>query len=206
MRSIGLYILAILAILLPACSAPDCATGRAALASTPLERLAGDLAAAEFEPRFGGVIREQKAESRMARIGSRLCLSSFDQQPSFQYRLLDSDRLNAASLPPGRVYITRALFERLASDDQLAAVIAHEMGHLAARDSFKPRCANAEESLQRELSADAWAINSLSGAGYNRQAMAEVVDIIRPVQPSDWYEARNRQIRGSYRESLWSSN
>jgi hypothetical protein len=48
----------------------------------------------------------------------------------FHVLLLDSSEVNAFSLAGGRVYITRKLVANAHSEDEIAGVIAHEMGHI----------------------------------------------------------------------------
>jgi predicted Zn-dependent protease len=52
-------------------------------------------------------------------------------------RVLDDDLKNAISLPGGYVYIFRGLWEKLKTDDELAGVIAHELGHITAKHGIK---------------------------------------------------------------------
>ena len=51
----------------------------------------------------------------------------------FTFRLLDSDVVNAFALPGGFVYFTRGLLSHMNNEAQLAVVIGHEIGHVAAR-------------------------------------------------------------------------
>jgi Zn-dependent protease with chaperone function len=44
---------------------------------------------------------------------------------------------NAVALPGGRVYINQGLVEEAQTPDELAGVLAHEMGHVAARDGTR---------------------------------------------------------------------
>jgi predicted Zn-dependent protease len=47
--------------------------------------------------------------------------------------VVDDPVVNAFALPGGHVYVTRGLMTHLTSEAQLAAVIGHEIGHVAAR-------------------------------------------------------------------------
>jgi predicted Zn-dependent protease len=47
------------------------------------------------------------------------------------------DEVNAFSLPGGYVYIFKGLVDRIKNDDQLAGVIAHEVGHVTAKHAMK---------------------------------------------------------------------
>lgn len=51
----------------------------------------------------------------------------------FFFRLLDSPVVNAFALPGGYVYVTRGLLSYLDNEAQLAVVLGHEIGHVAAR-------------------------------------------------------------------------
>jgi predicted Zn-dependent protease len=69
-------------------------------------------------------------------IGQRLLehngTSEFGLYP-YTLKVVDSSEINAFSLPGGPVYVNMGLIEITESEDELAAVIAHEMGHVAAR-------------------------------------------------------------------------
>lgn len=51
----------------------------------------------------------------------------------FTFRVLDSPVVNAFALPGGYVYVTRGLLAHMNNEAQLAVVIGHEIGHVAAR-------------------------------------------------------------------------
>lgn len=51
----------------------------------------------------------------------------------FTFRILDSPVVNAFALPGGYVYVTRGLMANLRNEAQLAVVLGHEIGHVAAR-------------------------------------------------------------------------
>ena len=154
------------------------------------EALAGARAAPLVEARFRGLISDPVAEQRMVRIARRLARGRPQLQGSYQCRLLASDQMNAVSLPGGRIYITRGLYRRLATDSLVAAVLAHEMAHLASKDSLKPRCRDLEESLNRELSADTRGAGYLEAAGFRPAALVELVYLIKDGQPAGWVAAR----------------
>ena len=51
--------------------------------------------------------------------------------------VLDTPEANAFALPGGRVFVLRGLIEKAASVDELAGVLAHELGHVAHRDGLR---------------------------------------------------------------------
>jgi len=55
------------------------------------------------------------------------------RETAFYFRVLDSPVINAFALPGGYIYVTRGLMTHLNNEAQLAVVIGHEIGHVAAR-------------------------------------------------------------------------
>ena len=68
----------------------------------------------------------------LARIASRVAASS-DNPPDFSVRVFDLPIVNAFALPGGRIIITSALIKQADSAEELAGVLAHELGHVAFR-------------------------------------------------------------------------
>ncbi len=59
-------------------------------------------------------------------------------QFDFRFKILNSSKINAYALPGGRGYLTRGLVNvNGISQDELAFVIAHEMGHIVKKHSLK---------------------------------------------------------------------
>lgn len=62
-------------------------------------------------------------------------IGGVSERPHLDYRfyIINSATVNAFALPGGHVYLTRGLLEETRSGTELAAVLAHEIGHVAAR-------------------------------------------------------------------------
>jgi len=58
---------------------------------------------------------------------------------SIHIRLIDSPDLNAFALPNGSIYLNIGLLARMENEDQLAAVLAHEVSHFTLQHSLKQR-------------------------------------------------------------------
>jgi len=67
-----------------------------------------------------------------------------------QVTIVNTPIRNAFALPGGRVMVTRGLLEGLEAPDELAAVLAHEIGHAAARDGLVSLYRNAGLGLVLE--------------------------------------------------------
>ncbi|MEX0944074.1 MAG: M48 family metalloprotease [Balneolaceae bacterium] len=55
------------------------------------------------------------------------------RETEFTFRILDSPVINAFALPGGFVYVTRGLMAHMNNEAQIAVVLGHEIGHVAAR-------------------------------------------------------------------------
>ncbi len=69
--------------------------------------------------------------------------AEFRETP-FEFRILDSPVVNAFALPGGYVYVTRGLLAHLNNEAQLAVVLGHEIGHVAARHA-------SQRALEQQL-------------------------------------------------------
>ncbi len=76
----------------------------------------------------GGLTNREAAE-RATRIGAALASETF--RGNISVYVLGTESVGGFAWPDGRIYVTRGLVE-ITTDDELAAAIAHEMGHLLA--------------------------------------------------------------------------
>ncbi|MFA5059155.1 MAG: M48 family metalloprotease [Candidatus Omnitrophota bacterium] len=74
---------------------------------------------------------------RVKEIGKKLADVSDRKDYNYHFFLIEKDELNAFTTPGGNIYFFRGLLEKLKTDDQIAAVLAHEIGHCAARHTIK---------------------------------------------------------------------
>src|SRR5262252_886398 len=66
------------------------------------------------------------------RVGQNIVLHS-DVKETVEIKVIDSNEVNAFALPGGHLYINRGVLETADNEAELAGVIAHETGHVAAR-------------------------------------------------------------------------
>lgn len=102
------------------------------------ESLIGESVAAEIIGRHGGVLRDEAISRRLNVLGRALAYYSTRPVLNWRFAVLDSPAINGFSAPGGFVFITRGLYEKVkASDDALAAVLAHEIAHITERHALK---------------------------------------------------------------------
>ncbi len=54
----------------------------------------------------------------------------------YHFAILDTDEVNALSCPGGIIFLTRGMMRKLKNEDELAAVLAHEVAHVNHRDGI----------------------------------------------------------------------
>ena len=74
---------------------------------------------------------------RVRRVGQRIASVSDRKEVNYTFSVIDKDDVNAFALPGGYIFIFRGLVEKVDTDDELAAVMAHEIAHVVARHSVK---------------------------------------------------------------------
>lgn len=82
---------------------------------------------------FGGAYQDKKIQGYVNGLGQQLAAKSELPNLKWTFTVLDSDIINAFALPGGFVYVSRGLIALADTEDQLAGVIGHEIGHVTAR-------------------------------------------------------------------------
>ena len=122
-------------------------------------------------------------------------------------KVVRRDEANAIALPGGQVYVFRGLIDKAGNADELAGVIAHEIGHVAHRDGTKAMLQGAGLSFlfgmllgdfvgggavviaaktvlqssytrEAETAADAYGAGLMNKAGGDARALAAILDRI----------------------------
>ncbi|MEZ4650810.1 MAG: M48 family metallopeptidase [Candidatus Eisenbacteria bacterium] len=170
----------------------------------------GQQSAPQMIQEFGGLDPDPQLQAVVDRVGQRVVRRSraSGTEWEFDFHLLaDPQTVNAFALPGGQIFITGALFDRLETEGQLAAVLGHEIGHVVARHSTQriakenlrngitlavilgtdmdPRTADIAGQLismkygrEDELESDVLGVDFMSDAGYDPRAMIGVMEIL----------------------------
>ena len=81
------------------------------------------------------IIEDKALVSYLNAMGERLIRHLPLKQTKLRFFFVDLPEANAFVLPGGRIYVSRKLVGLAQNEDELASVISHELGHLAARDT-----------------------------------------------------------------------
>jgi predicted Zn-dependent protease len=106
---------------------------------TPEQEIAlGLQAAPQMAAEFGGLDENANDQAIVDQVGNGVVQTSpaGNSPYQFEFHLLDDDQtINAFALPGGQVFITRALYDQLQTEGELAGVLGHEIGHVVGRHS-----------------------------------------------------------------------
>lgn len=158
----------------------------------------------------GGLYPDQRFQDQIDAVGKKLVDNTIAQETPYQYEfhlLSDPNTVNAFALPGGQIFITYALYKRLNSEDQLAGILGHEIGHVVGRHSAE-RIAQSElantvatgaqvgadagmlasqlgqtillkNGRGDELESDDLGVKFMLEAGYDPEALIEVMQILK---------------------------
>lgn len=163
----------------------------------------------EVEKQLGGRIENWQLQNYINSVGQKIAAVSHRPDLEFHYTALNHESVNAMALPGGYVFITRGMLAKLASEAQLAGVLAHETAHVTARHSAAAvsqqmgidlvlsaagRKASGgvidiarvgaglvglHYSRQQEMQADTFGLDYMVKAGYSPYAMVETIEMLQ---------------------------
>jgi len=126
--------LAVLALAVAAC-ATNPVTGKKQLILVSEEQELA-LGAQQYAPSIqqsNGKANDAALQAYVQRVGAGLAAVSHRPELPYEFTVVNANYLNAFALPGGKICITRGLLSKMTTEDQLAGVLGHEIGHVTAR-------------------------------------------------------------------------
>lgn len=96
------------------------------------EMILGDLLIEQISTEFR-FVRDEKLSAYLNRIGERIAKGLPPTGLRYRFYLIDMPEVNAFNIPGGHVFISRKLVAFSNNEDELAGVVAHELGHAVVR-------------------------------------------------------------------------
>ena len=113
------------------------------------------------------ILQDSKRQTRLNNIGIKVSGFSDRQDLTYYFKIIDDKEFNAFAIPGGYIYVNAGLLDT-ATDDELACVLGHEIGHVAARHSVKQLEANLGYQIVMSIAL------GISG----QQTMGQAMDIV----------------------------
>lgn len=101
------------------------------LVSLKAERAIGEQVKKDLMEKIGEY-PDPKLKAYVTSVGNRLVRVSERKNLLYDFTVLDTGQVNAFAAPGGFIFVTRGLLQELDSEDELALVVGHEIGHVAA--------------------------------------------------------------------------
>lgn len=202
MKIISIALLSLLAVMLggvvcaqekcpapPALSAP---TG-ANIFSPQQELDLGDVEAEWLEKNYH-VIHDDELAGHLNLITSRILAQLPPTQLKFRVILIDTPVVNSFSVGAGRIYVTRKMIAFVRSDDELAGLLGHEMGHILTHQNAIEMTRNFHAFLGVDSVGDRKDIydkfnRMLDSVGRNRDLLVKTVTREEREEEPHQYEA-----------------
>ena len=167
-------------------------------------------------------------QERVQAIGAHLAEVCDRRELVYHFRVVADDDVNAFSLPGGYVFLNEGLIKKTASDDELAAVIAHEVAHITARHAVKryeggiglqlaqlatiasgqgraaagagiaAQAAQLAYARQDELEADRLGVKYMKAAGYDPKAMLNFLEKLEAIHADKIHYLPRGVVRPNY--------
>ena len=113
------------------------------------------------------ILQDPKRQNRLDNIGIKVSSFSDRKDLTYHFKIIDDKEFNAFAIPGGFIYVNAGLMDAT-TDDELACVLGHEIGHVAARHSVKKIQANLGYQIVMSIAL------GLSG----QQTMGKAMDIV----------------------------
>lgn len=154
---------------------------------------------------YDGISANPDQKALVMRVGSLVAGGETASAAGWKYQfqlLAEPDILNAFALPGGQVFITTGLLNRLQTEGEVAAVMAHQIAHVLNRDAVKKlasdtgaegtpaltgadmdgflssQLASLRFSTAQETAADALAVKLMGETGYSPKALLGLLKIL----------------------------
>jgi predicted Zn-dependent protease len=100
------------------------------------ERTIGESLSLEGLQRFGKPVNDESLQKYLNLVGNAVAANSKRPTIPYQFAVLDSKVQNAFAAPGGVIFVSRALINIIENEAELAGVLAHEVGHVAAKHAI----------------------------------------------------------------------
>ncbi|MDD6569969.1 MAG: M48 family metalloprotease, partial [Acidaminococcus sp.] len=104
----------------------------AAMISQKQEIEMGQEVAKQLENQYG-LVQDDDIQARVDRIGHKLLEHGTRPGLTYTFKVLNTPDVNALACPGGFIYVYKGLLDYMTSDDEVAAVLGHEIGHIEKR-------------------------------------------------------------------------
>ncbi len=109
------------------------------------------------------LIHDHEINTFVSDIGNRLVKTLGDQPFDYEFFVVAEDTINAFAVPGGKIFVHAGLISRAESEQEIAGVLGHEIGHAAAHHSVRQQAKAAAVNYATILGIFLTALNPVLG-------------------------------------------
>ncbi len=135
--------------------------------------------------KFGGISRNSTQRALVARVGAAIANTQQVRisDTKLQFHLLnEANHIAAYGLSTGDIYVTTALVNRMHTEGELAAALAHATAHALDNDALEPYPTGAvplwQHNVEQEKAADLLTVRLMVQAGYDPNAFSSMLLVL----------------------------
>ena len=133
MTKLSKWVPAITLLLLAGCATTPVTNRTQFILLSNQQEMAMGLSEAEKIKKSSKLSSDKRLVARIRQIGDRIAKVSGRDDFQWEFNVIESDQVNAFCLPGGKVFFYTGILEMMDNDDQIAAVMGHEIAHALAR-------------------------------------------------------------------------
>jgi len=146
-----------------------------------------------------GLYNDESLNRYVNLIGRAVAMSANRPELMFRFGVLDTAEINAYAAPGGYIFVTRGAIAQMQDEAELAAVLAHEVGHIAERHVVK------ELNIKGSEGGSAGVARLAGGATEAARAtMGQIVDKAVDILFKDGYK-RDDEVKADKDSVLFST-
>jgi len=130
--------------------------------TTPAEVSIGNTLAEKISRQFK-ISKDSQKIDRVVMVGKKIADVSDRKDIEYRFNVIEDEDLNAFTTPGGYIYINSGIIEK-STDNELACVIGHEIGHVAARHIAKKIQAQIGYDILMNIAASRSGLNDIQRA------------------------------------------
>src|SRR5208282_5888344 len=139
---------------------------------------------------FGGAFDAAALQSYVNDVGQKVAAQSERRGIRYTFTILDTPTVNALAIPGGFIYVTRGLLALVNDESELAGVLGHEVGHVAAMHHAQAQARQTAGRIGGMAGSSVFGRSPLS-----RVTQVAALDYAQSFSRDDEYEADTLGIR-----------
>ena len=119
------------------------------------------------------MIDDQRISDHVQRVGEKITAAAGQRAGSIMFYVLNSNYIRASAAYPKYVVVTMGMYRDFRNEDELASILAHEVGHIVMNKRGGWAKQNLEECREEEYAADQLAVDWVKKVRYDPTAYGQ---------------------------------